>query len=154
MLSKNKSSQHYSCLLQTSNVWLHNMSCLHPTRTRFSLPCARLDATNIQFDNYSVGYLQEGHCENYWGTGNSRIPPSLPHWSLWAIARMPPPLHTYTIIIHNKKHWMNGFVHKCMHSSFIVNVQLAYWKRLEHSLKFYTNVVTFKHKLRTTLSFN
>ena len=37
---------HNSCLLQTSNVWRQNMSCLHPIRTCFSLPCTRLDATD------------------------------------------------------------------------------------------------------------
>ena len=29
--------------LQTSNVWLPNMSCLHPIRTCFSVTCPRLD---------------------------------------------------------------------------------------------------------------
>ena len=32
-----------SNILQTSNVWLPNMSCLHPIRTCFSVTCPRLD---------------------------------------------------------------------------------------------------------------
>ena len=33
----------YSNTLQTSNVWLPNISCLHPIRTCFSVTCPRLD---------------------------------------------------------------------------------------------------------------
>ena len=32
-----------SNILQTSNVWLPNVSCLHPIRTCFSVTCPRLD---------------------------------------------------------------------------------------------------------------
>ena len=33
-------------LLQTSNVWQQDMSCLHPIRTSFFLTCTCLDATD------------------------------------------------------------------------------------------------------------
>ena len=35
--------------LQTSNVWLPNMSCLHPIRTCFSVTCPRLDENDGTF---------------------------------------------------------------------------------------------------------
>ena len=38
-----------SNILQTSNVWLPNMSCLHPIRTCFSVTCPRLDENDGTF---------------------------------------------------------------------------------------------------------
>ena len=41
--------------LQTSNVWLPNMSCLHRIRTCFSVTCPRLDENDgIQLFSFSI----------------------------------------------------------------------------------------------------